>query len=241
MSKDNETLDRIDETASHMLVALIGTSLGFSDQMIRFLALEFPEVRFRRVSNFHEVRDVAPRPRLVVVHESVSNLEAALEQTRAAFGDAMIAVACSELPACFRDRRSGPPPAVSFLRTTAQVDVWLSVLRLLLCGHAYVPPEFMHAWRKEPSHASPAPERDSHVDTPDALLTPRELQILPLIARGMQNKMIAGQLGVSEHTVKLHTHNIFSKLRVSNRTGAANWYLSQMEGPAAAGHEMHAK
>ena len=54
------------------------------------------------------------------------------------------------------------------------------------------------------------------------------MEILPLIARGEQNKTIADKLGLSVHTVKLHSHNIFSKLGVSNRTGAANWYLSQM-------------
>ncbi len=64
----------------------------------------------------------------------------------------------------------------------------------------------------------------------DVCLTPRELQILPLIAQGLQNKVIAGTLDLSEHTVKLHTHNIFAKLGVSNRTAAAKWYLSRVEG-----------
>ena len=64
--------------------------------------------------------------------------------------------------------------------------------------------------------------------TGSSKLTPREMEILALIARGEQNKAIAGKLGLSVHTVKLHSHNIFSKLGVSNRTEAANWYLSQM-------------
>ena len=51
-------------------------------------------------------------------------------------------------------------------------------------------------------------------------LTPRELEILQLIAEGMANKAIARQLHISDHTVKFHTTAIFGKLGVSSRTEA---------------------
>ena len=51
-------------------------------------------------------------------------------------------------------------------------------------------------------------------------LTPRELEILQLIAEGMANKAIARQLDISDHTVKFHTTAIFGKLGVGSRTEA---------------------
>ena len=51
-------------------------------------------------------------------------------------------------------------------------------------------------------------------------LTPREIEILNLLAEGLGNKAIAPRLGISEHTVKFHLASIFTKLGVSTRTEA---------------------
>jgi DNA-binding CsgD family transcriptional regulator len=51
-------------------------------------------------------------------------------------------------------------------------------------------------------------------------LTPRELEVLRLVAAGRTNREIAAELVVSEHTVARHVQNIFTKLRVSSRTAA---------------------
>jgi DNA-binding NarL/FixJ family response regulator len=50
-------------------------------------------------------------------------------------------------------------------------------------------------------------------------LTRREVEIVQLVSQGLANKVVAGQLGLREGTVKIHLHNIYRKLRVSNRTG----------------------
>ena len=56
---------------------------------------------------------------------------------------------------------------------------------------------------------------------PDAHgLTPRELEVLRLVAAGKSNREIASALVISEHTVARHVQNIFAKLRVSSRTAA---------------------
>jgi DNA-binding NarL/FixJ family response regulator len=51
-------------------------------------------------------------------------------------------------------------------------------------------------------------------------LTPRELQVLRLVAAGATNKVIAVELALSERTVDRHVSNIFTKLGVSSRTAA---------------------
>jgi ATP/maltotriose-dependent transcriptional regulator MalT len=51
-------------------------------------------------------------------------------------------------------------------------------------------------------------------------ITPRELQILELIAAGMSNREIAEKLFVSENTVKTHSSRIFDKLDAKRRTQA---------------------
>jgi len=51
-------------------------------------------------------------------------------------------------------------------------------------------------------------------------LTPRELEVLRLLAEGLPNKTIALRLGISEHTVKFHVNAILGKLGVASRTEA---------------------
>jgi len=50
-------------------------------------------------------------------------------------------------------------------------------------------------------------------------LTPRELEIAHMIAKGMHNKAIANQLAISEGTAKLHLHHVYEKLDVDGRLG----------------------
>ena len=58
-------------------------------------------------------------------------------------------------------------------------------------------------------------------DDPFALLTERERGILKLLARGKSNKEIAGELVLTEMTVKGYVSDLFAKLGVNDRTQAA--------------------
>jgi DNA-binding NarL/FixJ family response regulator len=55
---------------------------------------------------------------------------------------------------------------------------------------------------------------------PQVALTPREVEVLGLVAKGMANKEIAAKLGTASGTVKMHIQNILAKLGASDRTHA---------------------
>lgn len=70
----------------------------------------------------------------------------------------------------------------------------------------------------------PEPASETEADNPDKMvfeeLTERELEIINLMAAGLSNQEIARTLGLKVGTVKVHNHNIFSKLDVTRRTKA---------------------
>jgi DNA-binding NarL/FixJ family response regulator len=75
-----------------------------------------------------------------------------------------------------------------------------------------------------PRAASGDQDRDARPfggdDPPADALTPREMQVLELLAEGRPNKAIAEQLGISDQTVKFHVSSISGKLGAVNRTDA---------------------
>ena len=88
-----------------------------------------------------------------------------------------------------------------------------------LCRQVDVPaPLRRYAERLLALPAAPAPP--SAVPAPAAPLSAREHEVLRLVAAGRSNQQIAGDLTVTEHTVKKHLSNIFGKLGASSRTQA---------------------
>jgi DNA-binding CsgD family transcriptional regulator len=63
------------------------------------------------------------------------------------------------------------------------------------------------------------PEAPAQTD-PDTGLTPRELEVLALLAEGASNKEIARRLGISVHTAKFHVGSVLDKLDATGRTDA---------------------
>ena len=64
------------------------------------------------------------------------------------------------------------------------------------------------------------PGQQSELDPSGQILTPREIEVLRMIAEGLGNKEIASKLSISDHTVKFHISSIFAKLSASNRAEA---------------------
>jgi DNA-binding NarL/FixJ family response regulator len=61
-------------------------------------------------------------------------------------------------------------------------------------------------------------------------LSSRELQVLRLVARGLANKQIGRELGISERTVKVHVGHVFRRIDVADRTSAAMWARDNLGG-----------
>jgi two-component system nitrate/nitrite response regulator NarL len=59
--------------------------------------------------------------------------------------------------------------------------------------------------------------RDAEIREAAEALTPRELDIVRMVSRGLRNRAIAEQLSITEGTVKIHLHNIYQKVDVSGR------------------------
>ncbi|MDX8540372.1 MULTISPECIES: response regulator transcription factor [Mesorhizobium] len=116
----------------------------------------------------------------------------------------------------------------SVLPMDLKLDVWLSVIRLMLRGGEYFPLAMFQSFAKGLSDRAPDHSLQIEQSATDRAgfdemgeLTEREFQILEMVARGLQNKIIAATLRLSEHTVKIHLHNIITKLGAHNRTEAA--------------------
>ncbi len=111
-----------------------------------------------------------------------------------------------------------------FLPMSRPMEVWLDILRLQINKGHYFPVELLMKLLEEDTGVLPPRDALQKSTKPKAgcdALTRRETQVLEMISCGLQNKQVAERLELSEHTVKLHVHNVITKLKVRNRTEAA--------------------
>jgi two-component system, NarL family, nitrate/nitrite response regulator NarL len=103
-----------------------------------------------------------------------------------------------------------------FLPKNLPNKVVAAALQVVISGGTYVPADYAQAAAARPA------ARPTAVVAPAGALTPRETEVLTLLATGRSNKEIGRALSLQEITVKLHVRNIFRKLHVRNRVQAAN-------------------
>ncbi|ATG43773.1 transcriptional regulator, containing response regulator domain [Phaeobacter piscinae] len=99
--------------------------------------------------------------------------------------------------------------AIGFIPKTMGAQSLLNAVRFMSAGEIYVPVELMRKEAEAPAH----PLADK--------LSPREIEVLDGLCRGLSNKEIARELELQEVTIKLHVRTLCRKLEAKNRTQAA--------------------
>lgn len=106
--------------------------------------------------------------------------------------------------------------ASGFLLKDAPPGDLIAAVRVVAAGDALLAPSVTRRLIEQSFKAKPALQRSAKLDA----LTPREEEVLRLIARGLSNPEIAKALFVSEQTVKTHVGKVFSKLGLRDRAQA---------------------
>jgi len=120
-------------------------------------------------------------------------------------------------------------PVVALLKENTQAaEAWRAGARGLLLGH--LDPDSLGAALTAASHgfavieptlvSALAQVEVSQSEGQVEALTPREMEVLQLLAAGLPNKTIASRLSITDHTVKFHVNAIMTKLGVQSRTEA---------------------
>lgn len=137
------------------------------------------------------------------------------------------------LAALAQIREAVPPARVVILTSAEEEDRMITAMRagaqgylLKTEGAAAVLDAIRAAFRGEVTLAPRVAQRLMHAvahpaQHPETTLSPREREVLQLLARGLSNKQIAAQLGLAEKTARAHVSSILQKLGFSGRTQAA--------------------
>ena len=119
--------------------------------------------------------------------------------------------------------------ACGYLLKTVDSDMLASSLLRAMAGESVISPEMTSALVSVFQSGSSTAGNAAPVTESDPLhsLSPREREILELIAEGASNKELARKLGIAEATVKIHVQHILRKLNLSSRVQAAVYRTSR--------------
>ncbi|PSL53580.1 LuxR family two component transcriptional regulator [Saccharothrix carnea] len=108
--------------------------------------------------------------------------------------------------------------AGGFLLKDVTAERLFDAVRVVAAGEALLAPTVTRRLISEFTRLRP--ERDAPVNAAVATLTPRETQVLRLVAEGLSNPEVAARLVVTEETVKTHVSRVLNKLGLRDRTQA---------------------
>lgn len=108
--------------------------------------------------------------------------------------------------------------ATGYIPKSSSGKVMLGALKLVFAGGVYLPPALLAKSAAEPPFSEDPAGRGG--DGAGKTLTPRQRQVLSLLATGQSNKEIARALNLGEGTIKVHVTGIMKALNVHNRTQA---------------------
>ena len=112
--------------------------------------------------------------------------------------------------------------AAGFLLKDAEPDDVAAAIRAARNGEMYLDPAVAGVVARQLRNP-----RASGTPADDTVLTPRERDVLALVAQGMPNRAIGDALGITERTARTHVSNILAKLGLTSRTQAALYAVEQ--------------
>lgn len=118
--------------------------------------------------------------------------------------------------------------AAGFVLRQADLSLLAKALRAVASGRRWLQRELTERLIQDYAQATSPAALDRGPP-----LTPRQMQLLGLLSRGLRNREIADQLSISEKTVKAHLTALFRKLGVPNRVGAVRYGLERGLGRSA--------
>jgi DNA-binding NarL/FixJ family response regulator len=164
----------------------------------------------------------AEGPSLAALDEAVARAggPAGDGATGSAYGGVPAVVCLSEDPGAATRLAASGPLAWALLAPGAGRAQLAAAVRAVHRGLVVLGPPLAPGWfPSRPAGATAGAPRDRPVQE-EPRLTPREREVLALLAQGLGNKQIAWELSVSEHTVKYHVSALYAKLGAASRTEA---------------------
>jgi DNA-binding NarL/FixJ family response regulator len=171
------------------------------------------------------------RPNVVVLRASGSRtLELTHAITRRFTGIRVVILGLKETPDNVTEAIEAG--AIGYVPVDASVEEFRETIRLVARGETRLAPRIAATIVLRLSALASA--RRAGERASNAKLTPRETEILGLVADGLTNKQIAAQLHVEEQTVKNHIHNILDRLNLRRRNQAVQyaWEAGMLRKPA---------
>lgn len=111
--------------------------------------------------------------------------------------------------------------AVGYLHKDDHSFEIIKSIELAIEGHSPISPAIAYKICSEIQTAIPKTAAHPHeIKKNDGVLSPREIEVLNLIARGLSYIEVANTLGLSKNTVPVHIRNIYNKLQANNRSEA---------------------
>jgi DNA-binding NarL/FixJ family response regulator len=107
--------------------------------------------------------------------------------------------------------------AVGYIPKSSNSKVMTQALRLVLVGGIYLPPVVV---QRDAERPAANPQVSAAPGLPDLALTPRQMDVLRCLLRGMSTKLMCRELKLQEGTVKSHVQAVFNALNVRTRTQA---------------------